>query len=77
MFKGSGPGGLDYSASADSQTASKGSKEYISLVERTATTHRLTKSQLTQPLTACSVGSYTDGQVLQYTAGREGRGWVS
>ena len=47
-----------------------GYKEYISLVERTATTHCLTKSQLTQPLTGCSVGNYTDGQVVQYTADR-------
>ena len=30
-----------------------------------------------QPLPACSVGSYTDGQVVQYTADRARRGWVS
>ena len=53
------------------------SKEYISLVEWIATPHCLKKSQLTQPLPACSVGSYTDGQVVLYTADRAGRGWVS
>ena len=53
------------------------SKEYISLVERTATPHRLTTSQLTQPLPTCSVGSYTDRQVVQCTADRAGRGSVS
>ena len=53
------------------------SKEYISLVEGTATSHRLQLEGLTQPLPACSVGSYTDGQVVQYTADRAGRGWVS
>ena len=49
----------------------------ISLLERTAIPYRLTKSQLTQPLPDCSVGSYTDGQVVQYTAHRAGRGWAS
>ena len=34
-------------------------KEYISLVEETATFYRLTKIWLTQPLPACFVGSYT------------------
>ena len=37
---------------------------------------RLTLRRLTQPLIACSVGSYTDGQVVQYAADRAGRGWV-
>ena len=32
-----------------------GTKEYVSLVERTATPERLTKSPLTQPLPVCSV----------------------
>ena len=50
---------------------------HISLVEGTAISHRLSIIWLTQPLPACSVGSYTDGQVVQYTADRAGRGWVS
>ena len=49
---------------------------YITRSIRTATTHRLTKSQLIQPLTACSVGSYTDGQVVQYTVLQTERGEV-
>ena len=52
-------------------------KEYISHVAGTATSHRLQLEGLTQPLPACSVGSYTDGQAVQYTADRAGRGWVS
>ena len=52
-------------------------KEYISLLERTAPTHRLQLEGLSQPLTACSTGSYTDGQVLKYTADRVERGWES
>ena len=35
--------------------------------------HRLTKSQLTQPLPPALL----DGKVVQYTADRAGRGWVS
>ena len=33
--------------------------------------------ELSQSLSACSVGSYTDGQVLQDTADRAERGWES
>ena len=36
-------------------------KEYISLTEEA----------LSQPLSACTDGSYTDGQVVQYTASGE------
>ena len=45
-------------------------QEYISYWERTGTAHPLclTLRHLTQPLSACSVGSYTDGQVVQHTA---------
>ena len=49
-----------------------------SLTQRTGSTPRsLTLRRLTQPLPACSVVNYTDGQVGQYTADRAGRGWVS
>ena len=52
-------------------------QEYISLVEGIATPHRLQLEGLSQPLSACSVGSYTDGQVVPYTADRAERGWES
>ena len=55
-----------------------GSKEYISLLERTAPPPpRLPEEGLSQPLSACTDGSYTDGQVVQYTADRVDRGWES
>ena len=40
--------------------------------------HRLQLEGLSQPLSACSVGSYTDGQVVQYIYwDRAERGWES
>ena len=38
---------------------------------------RLKEEALSQPLSACNDGSYTDGQVVQYTADRAERGWES
>ena len=38
---------------------------------------RLPEEGLSQPLSACTDGSYTDRQVVQYTADREERGWES
>ena len=42
--------------------------EYILLRLGSTPPRRLKKCGLTQPLPACSVGSYTDKQVVQYTA---------
>ena len=54
-------------------------KEYtrISLLERTATPIVLQKVNSPNLFPPCSVGSYTDGQVVQYTADRAGKGLVS
>ena len=55
------------------------SKELVSkniYPTETASPCRLKLSCLTQPLPACSVGSYTDRQVVQYTVEQGGRGWV-
>ena len=38
---------------------------------------RLPEKGLSQPLSACTDSSYTDGQVVQYTADIAERGWES
>ena len=48
----------------------------ISLLEQTAPPLCLPEEGLSQPLSACTDGSYTDGQVVQYTADRAERGWA-
>ena len=47
---------------------------YILLRTDSLPPSRLKLSCLTQPLPACSVGSYTDRQVVQYTADRAKKG---
>ena len=38
---------------------------------------RLPEEALSQPLFSCNDGSYTDRQVVQYTADKAERGWES
>ena len=52
-------------------------KVYTSLLERTVPPLHRPWEALSQPLSACSVGSYIDGQVVEDTAKRAERGWES
>ena len=50
---------------------------YITLRTDSPPPPRLPEEGLSQPLSACTDGSYTDGQVVQYTADSAERGWES